>query len=77
MGSSLKEIKSFLDVTCYHEEEQGQGDIHSGLYPFVTISREHGPAAASSPALSSKSWTVTLRVSFRAGVFSTAKCARE
>ncbi|MFZ0426655.1 MAG: cytidylate kinase family protein [Acidobacteriota bacterium] len=42
MGSSLKEIKSFLDVTCYHDEGQGEGDIHSGLYPFVTISREHG-----------------------------------
>ncbi|MEJ2145868.1 MAG: cytidylate kinase-like family protein [Acidobacteriota bacterium] len=42
MGSSLKEIKGFLDVTCYHEEESGTGDIHSGLYPFVTISREYG-----------------------------------
>ena len=42
MGSSLKEIKSFLDVTCYHEEGRSEGDIHSGLYPFVTISREHG-----------------------------------
>lgn len=42
MGSSLKEIKGFLDVTCYQEEEHGEGDFHSGLYPFVTISREHG-----------------------------------
>ncbi len=38
----FREVKSFLDVTCYKDTAAQQPDAHRGLFPFVTISRQCG-----------------------------------
>jgi len=42
MSGGFREIKSFLDVTCYEDESRKRPDVHAGLFPFITISREVG-----------------------------------
>jgi len=39
---TFREVKSFLDVTCYKETTTQQPDAHRGLFPFITISRQCG-----------------------------------
>ncbi|GAB4233070.1 MAG: cytidylate kinase-like family protein [Acidobacteriota bacterium] len=45
MGTSLREIKTFLDVNRYIDLCPKRRGAAEGMYPFVTISREFGAGA--------------------------------